>query len=121
MSTPHLTVPDPSGQPIDPITARFLAFHQGNPQVYRTLVGLAREWRLSGKTKCGIELLWNTCRWRLSMAIEGEDSFELNNDFKSFYSRALMYFEPDLAGLFDLRRAPEADAWIAQYTGEVAA
>jgi hypothetical protein len=32
-----------------------------------------------------------------------------------------MHFEKDLAGIFDLRRAPEADAWIAQYKNAEAA
>lgn len=122
MSTaPQLSWPDPDGQSLDPTTASFLAYHDGNPQVYCTLRDLAREWRRNGKPKCGIELLWNVCRWRLSMEIVGDEQFELNNNYKSFYSRALMFFEPELKGLFDLRRAPEADRWIAQFQGEVAA
>lgn len=103
------------------MTDRFLAFHGGNPQVYRTLVQLAHEWRRSGKYKCGIEMLWNTCRWRLTMDTQGDEAFELNNDFKAFYARALMHFEKDLRNLFDLRRAPEADAWIATYQDKAAA
>lgn len=102
-------------------TDTFLAFHHANPQVYRTLVGLAREWTRNGKVKCGIDLLWNTCRWRLSLEIEGEEQFELNNNFTPFYARALMHFEPDLAGIFNLRRAAEADAWIATHKNAQAA
>jgi hypothetical protein len=43
---------------------------------------------------------------------------ELNNNHKAFYARALMHFEKDLVGIFDLRRAPEADAWIASVRGD---
>jgi hypothetical protein len=109
------TVPETDNKATLTHTEAFLEFHRNNPQVYVTLRDLAREWTNGGKTKCGIELLWNTCRWRLSLAIKGDAQFELNNNHKSFYARALMHFEKDLAGIFDLRRAPEADAWIAQY------
>lgn len=97
------------------MTERFLAFNKANPTVWGTLRDLAREWVASGKSKCGISLLYGTCRWRLSLEIVGAEQFELNDHFQAYYSRALMHFEPDLAGLFDLRRAPAADAWIAQY------
>ena len=97
------------------LTEAFLDFHARNPQVYLTLRTLAREWRRAGKGKCGARMLWETLRWKLSLQIEGDDVFLLNDHAIAFYARALMRFEPDLAGMFDLRRAPEADAWIAQY------
>lgn len=97
------------------LTERFLTFHRVNPQVYVVLKRLAREWLKAGKGKCGIALLYNRCRWELTMAIEGEDVFELNDHYQAFYSRALMFFEPELAGLFDIRRAPEADRWIESH------
>lgn len=94
-------------------TDLFLEFHAANPHVYLALRDLAREWRREGKAKCGMGLLYNTARWRLSLRTEGEGMFELNDHYQAFYARALMRFEPDLAGLFNLRAAPEADRWIA--------
>lgn len=94
-------------------TEKFLAFHQGNPHVYLALRDLAREWVGEGKVKCGMGLLYNTARWRLSLKTHDEGMFELNDAYQAFYSRALMHFEPELAGLFNLRQAPEADAWAA--------
>lgn len=98
------------------LTDRFLAFHAANPHVYFTLRDLAREWiRETGKEKCSITLLYNKARWELAIRSHGEDDYELNDHYQAFYARALMQFEVDLAGLFHLRRAPEADRWIAQY------
>lgn len=97
------------------LTSTFLAFHAANPHVYLTLRELAREWRAQGKTKCGITLLYNTARWRRSLRTEGEGMFELNDHYQAYYARALMRFEADLDGMFDTRRAPAADAWIATY------
>lgn len=103
----------PHGDTDEPtMTERFLQFHRQNPRVYRTLRRLAHEWRAAGKGKCGISLLYSRCRWELSMEIEGENAFELNDHFQAYYARGLM-LEPPLTGLFDLRRAPEADVWIA--------
>lgn len=99
----------------DDLTAEFLEFHERNPHVYSTLRDLARQWRRSGKGRCGISMFYGTVRWQLSLKIEGDELFELNDHHQAFYSRALMHFEPDLAGLFELRRAAAADAWIGQY------
>jgi hypothetical protein len=103
------------------LTEAFLDFHAANPHVYIALRDLAREWRAEGKVKCGMGLLYNTARWRLSLRTRGEEVFELNDHYQAFYSRALMHFEAELDGLFNLRRAPEADAWIADVRAKVAA
>lgn len=91
----------------------FLEFHANNGHVYLALRQLARDWLAEGKTKCSITLLYNVARWRLSLRTEGDGMFELNDHHQAFYARALMHFEPELAGMFNLRTAPEADAWIA--------
>lgn len=101
----HVTSADPTGD--------FLAFHHANPIVYRTCKRLAFEWLDAGKSKCGFALFYNQCRWVLSLAVKGDGVFELNNNHAAFYARALMHFEPELRGLFELRKAPAADAWIA--------
>lgn len=94
---------------------RFVQFHEANPTVYQTLLHLSREWvrRRSGQ-KCSISMLFETARWLLSLETESVDEFRLNNTHRAFYSRLLMLNHPELSGLFDLRYAPEADAWIAE-------
>ncbi|MEU7817073.1 hypothetical protein [Pseudonocardia sp. NPDC049154] len=97
------------------MTEAFLEFHRANPHVYRALRDLARNWLTQGKTKCSITLLYNVARWSLSLRTEGEGMFELNDHYQAYYARALMRFEPDLAGMFNIRTAPEADSWIASF------
>jgi len=111
---------DPDPEPASMLDD-FLAFHAANPHVYIALRDLAREWLQEGKTKCGIALLYNVARWRLSLRTEGEGLFELNDHYQAFYARALMYFEGDLDGMFNTRQAPEADAWIAGLVRKAAA
>jgi hypothetical protein len=93
------------------IAERFETFHRENPHVYRTLVRLAREWvNSTGSQKIGMKSLYEVARWRL--AIETNDAeYRLNNSYTAFFARLIMWQEPDLNGLFDLR-ASEADEWL---------
>jgi hypothetical protein len=123
---PHTPDPDQGNlfdqaDAADELTDAFLAFHAANPQVWNTLGKLAKEWKDAGKLRCGIALLYNTVRWKLSMEIEGDGAFELNDHYQAYYARALMQFVPELAGMFEIRRAPQADRWIATYQDQAAA
>ncbi len=93
-------------------TAAFLAFHAANPHVYKALLQLAREWKAEGKSRGSITLFYNVVRWRMSLEIEGDDLFELNDHHQAYYARALMICNPELAGMFALRSS-EADNWAA--------
>jgi hypothetical protein len=95
---------------------RFERFHEQNPHVYRLLTDLARRWKIAtGGQKLGIRTLWEQLRWQLATAATGVD-YKLNDHFTSFYARLIERQEPDLRGLFELRKSPEADAWIARVT-----
>lgn len=96
--------------------ARFEEFHRHNPNVYRTLVRLAREWvNTTGRNKLGISVLFERARWDLAIEAQSED-FKLNNSYRAFYSRLIHMQEPDLNGLFELRRS-KADQF---FEGQVA-
>ncbi|WP_431881550.1 hypothetical protein [Micromonospora chalcea] len=95
-----------------PIREQFEQFHEANPAVYKTLRWLAREWnRRTGGRKIGFPALYERARWELGLRTDGSQ-FLLNNNFRPYYSRLLMAQEPDLAGMFEIRRSPEADEWI---------
>lgn len=82
----------------------FNEFHARNPQVYRTLAQLARDWRNGGHTRAGIGMLWEVMRWQLTMETEHKgSSFKLNNNLRSRYARLLMEQEPDLEDFFETR------------------
>jgi len=103
--------------PADPpvtISERFEEFHRENPHVYDALVRLARRFiEATGKRKLGAQRLIEIARWDLEIATQGAEEFEINNTFRAFYARLIMWQEPDLDGVFDLRVAPEPDRWIA--------
>lgn len=95
------------------LTERFEAFHGENPHVYDALVRLARRYfQATGETKQSVQRLVEIARWDEKIRTHGAGSFELNNDFGAFYARLIMLLERDLRGVFQLRKAPEADAWI---------
>lgn len=84
---------------------RFERFHRDNPRVYVELVRAARLYReQTGNAKCGMSLLIGRVRWVLALETQG-DAFRLNNNYGPFYARMVMAQEPDLAGMFDLRRS----------------
>ena len=94
------------------ITTRFLEFHQENPNVYRVLVRLARDWvAKTGRRKLAIKTLYERARWEIAMQTT-DPEYKINNNFTAFYARLIRAQEPDLAGIFDLRTS-EADEWIA--------
>jgi hypothetical protein len=115
------TSPEQTRKPKQTRTEAFLEFHQDNPDVWTTLLRLSREWLAAGTGRCSITLLISYIRWETTMRMVGDGQFELNDHHASFYVRALMHFHPELDGMFELRSAPEADAWIAQYKGQAAA
>lgn len=87
------------------IQERFEHFHVINPQVYRMLVALAREWRsVRPKQRVGIARLFEYIRWEIDVRINPSgDGFKLNNNFRSRYARLIMEQEPDLADVFEIR------------------
>lgn len=89
----------------------FEAFHEANPRVYDTLVRLAREWvTLTGSHRLGMQTLYERTRWEVAVQTSDPD-YRLNNNHVPFYARLIMYREPDLDGMFEIRRS-EADGWM---------
>jgi hypothetical protein len=91
---------------IDRLQRAFEAFHAANPQVYATLVRLARGYFTAGR-HVGIGHLWEVMRWQRWVETRG-DFFRLNNNWRSRYARLIMEQEPDLAGYFETRRLRSA-------------
>lgn len=110
MTQPHL----PFGLTI---ADRFEQFHEANPDVYRVLVRLAREWiQRTGRRHIGIGALYERMRWEIAITTSDPD-FKANNDFRAFYARLIEAQERDLRGLFRFR-ASAADSWLDQYRAE---
>lgn len=88
----------------DPKDALFVEFHQANPQVYRRLVELAREWQSAGHDRCSMDMLVHLVRWDYGTRTDSTDGFKINDWFVSRYARLISANEPGLAHLFTTRR-----------------
>jgi hypothetical protein len=106
MTQPHL----PFGLTL---ADRFDQFHEDNPDVYRVLVRLAREWiSRTGRRHLGIKALCERARWEIAIATNDPD-YKINNNYTAFYARLIMLQEKDLRDIFHLRES-EADEWILE-------
>lgn len=93
---------------------RFDEFHAANPEVYRVLVRLAREWvAATGRHKLGIKTLYERARWEIALQT-GDADYKLNNNYTAYYARLIMYQERDLCDMFDMRWSEGADTWILE-------
>lgn len=89
----------------DPIEAQFIDFHHAHPEVYVSLVALARRWKNAGHPKVGIGMLFELVRWERGLTLGTDPAgFKLNNNYRSRYARLIMANERDLAGFFDTRQ-----------------
>ena len=88
------------------ITARFKKFHAANPNVYDSLVTLARQFRSRRPdAKLGIAMLYEVLRWNFYISTDSDEPYKLTNDFKAFYARMIMDQEEDLAGVFQIKKS----------------
>lgn len=103
--------------PVLSTSEQFDQFDRDNPHVYDTIVRLARQLRMEGYEKVGISLIYSVARWQLRTRTTTEGTgFRLNDHYQSFYARKVMAENPDLDGIFDLRKA-EADDWATEKYG----
>jgi hypothetical protein len=87
------------------IQERFEQFHEDNPQVYVELCRLARLVKARGHERIAIDYLFGYIRWQMLMRTTDRSSlFKLNDHYRSRYARLIMAQEPDLDGLFELRK-----------------
>lgn len=83
---------------------KFEQFHAQNPEVYRQIVREARKLKAAGWRHFGIAAIFEALRYRAALRT-ANDSFKLNNNFRSFYARLIMREYPDLDGFFRVRGA----------------
>ncbi len=86
------------------LAQRFAEFHLANPEVYTTLVRLARTAKRRGLRRIGIRMLWERARWDLTLKTDDPTTpFKLDDRLTSRYVRLIQQQEPDLAPLFSIR------------------
>jgi hypothetical protein len=85
----------------------FEEFHDGHPDVYKKLLYYARQWRQrrGAESFCGIKALYERARWEMWFeSLDDEPPPKLANNHTAYYARLLMERNPDLSGIFRLRR-----------------
>ena len=88
----------------------FWKFHEANPRVYKLLVDYARRWRRANPSvPVGIDLLYARIRWDFAVNTwnVGKDTvnnFKLSNNHKPYYARLIMEKNPDLKGIFVIKK-----------------
>lgn len=96
--------PVPAVEAVKSIDDGFRAFHSKHPEVYGELVRLARIAQHAGFCKYSIKTIWEVMRWSFLLRDRDErESFKLNNNYHSRYSRLIMENERELAGFFETR------------------
>lgn len=94
-----------SDERVSPIQEAFVSFHAANPHVYERLVEMSRRLLRRGHQKIGIGMLFEVLRWEHLIQTTGDaDNFKLNNNYRALYARMVMARNPDLDGIFELRR-----------------
>ena len=85
---------------------KFWEYHIKHPEVYQMLVRFAREWRdrRGAHSVGGMKMLWERVRWEMAINPTVDETFKCNNNHPAFYSRLLMERNPELVGIFHLRR-----------------
>lgn len=83
--------------------AAFRKWHEANPQVYVEFASLARQMRNTGRTRYSAYSIVEVLRWHRNLKTQG-DVFEINNDWRPFYARLLMFYQPEFIGFFELRK-----------------
>lgn len=84
--------------------AAFEEHQRENPKLYAVLRRFALEARRAGRERLGIAMLYERVRWYTTVETK-DDSFKLNNNWRAWYARKLMNEEPELAGMFETRKA----------------
>ena len=92
----------------DPLDERFAEFHHMNPDVYRTIVAFAYQWKQAGHDKCSMKMLFEVLRWQRGIDTRSYAGLALNNSYTSRYTRLVHANERALNGFFNTRSL-EAD------------
>jgi len=82
---------------------RFERFHQRNPHVYEAIVRLAYSAKHNGARRWSIDAIFHILRADYMFRTRG-DTYKLNNDYTSYYSRLITQQEPTLRDFFEQRQ-----------------
>ena len=90
-------------QPEGKLEHSFAAFHMKHPEVYRELERVALLQAVAGAKRIGIAFLVELLRRERSIEARDEAGFKINNSYRAFYARLLLYYRKELQGVIETR------------------
>lgn len=104
-----------------PITRRFRAYDEANPEVYRLFKMYALQLWNAGHRKGGAKMIWERLRWEF-MKKHGTNghNYKLPNDFTADYARKLADEDPRFMTFFQFKERPAVARAEAQEAREQA-
>ena len=82
----------------------FEKYNDENPHVLVVLERFTRQAFEAGHAHIGIDFVHARARWYTSIETKGDD-FKLSNRWRPFFARLIMQRNPDMRGVFRLRKA----------------
>lgn len=92
--------------------ARFLEFHESNPEVYQLWDRFTREALARGHDRIGSQMIMERIRWETNIVLHDHrpdgEPLKINDHHKPYYARLWMEKNPQHDGVFNIR-AVEGD------------
>lgn len=86
------------------LLAKFCTFHENHPDIFGLFVHYALELRASGRQRGSGWAIAQRIRWDYWLETSDDEPFSINNDYIALYSRLTIYYFPQFANFFTLRR-----------------
>jgi ribosomal protein S27AE len=91
---------------------KFEKFHEENPNIYARVYREAVELVDMGYRHLSVQMLIESARLYEMKRELKEGEYKISNNHAAYYARLFMAERPDLAGIFSIEYAPNANWWI---------
>lgn len=82
---------------------RFVTYHRDNPEIWRLFLKYAAEAKRAGRERFSAKAVMERIRWECEIGGANGGKFKVNNNFTSFYVRAICGACPEFKGFFETR------------------
>lgn len=94
-------------------------FHLANPLIYAELLRMAQELQEAGRSRYGINSLFEVMRWERARMQTTDDQFKINDHHAPFYARLLMEDVSSLEDFFRIKGNEVYDMLMTLYQHEL--
>jgi len=94
---------------LEEMTEQCQEFHNKHPEVWDLFVKFTFEMINKGYKHYAVVAIFERIRWEMDLGGDGTDTFKLNNNYRSLYSRRFMRAYPQHEGFFRTRKQTSED------------